>query len=306
MSHSLSFAHHVFSSAYLKFYYPAAFLAGLLRAQPMGFYSPESLVADGRRHGVITLGPDITRSLAHPILEPHAGSAGGRAVRLGLAGVRGLGADVAQQVVDDRLAHGPFRDLADLGRRTRLTEPQLEALATAGALAELAGGDRRTALWNVALPAREHANQLPNTTTIGDTAPALPGMSTWDLVCADLWATGISPNTHPIELVRHHLATLDALPISALAHVAHGTRVLVGGALTHRQRPPSAGGTTFLNLEDETGMLNVIVSAGAWNRYGQIAKRSSALLARGVVERAGGAVSVLADRIEPLGLTTGP
>lgn len=71
--------------------------------------------------------------------------------------------------------------------------------------------------------AREHADQLPNTATIGDTAPALPGMSTWDLVCADLWATGISPDTHAIELVRDHLATLDAIPIAALAHTAHGT-----------------------------------------------------------------------------------
>ncbi|SDO48205.1 error-prone DNA polymerase [Lentzea jiangxiensis] len=136
----------------------------------MGFHSPESLVADGRRHGV------ITRSLAPP--HPQASSAGGHAVQLGLAGVRGLGTDIAQHVVDDRLAHGPFRDLADVGRRTRLTEPQLEALATAGALGELAGADRRTALWNAALPAREHADQLPGTTTIGDTTPALPGMST--------------------------------------------------------------------------------------------------------------------------------
>ncbi|MGI5507400.1 error-prone DNA polymerase [Lentzea sp. CA-135723] len=299
LSHALSFAHHVFVSAHLKLYYPSAFLAGLLRAQPMGFYSPDSLVADGRRHGVITLGADITRSLAHATLEPHAGSVGGHAVRLGLAAVRGLGDDLAQQVVDDRLAHGPYQGLADIGRRTRLTEPHLEALATAGALAAFSA-DRRTALWNVALPARESANQLPATTTIGNTAPALPGMTTWDLVCADLWATGISPDTHAIELVRDHLAALDALPISALAYIPHGTRVLVGGALTHRQRPPSAGGVTFLNLEDETGMLNIVLSPGAWNRYGKIAKRSNALLVRGVLERDRGSINLLADRLDQL------
>ncbi|KOV87563.1 OB-fold nucleic acid binding domain-containing protein [Nocardia sp. NRRL S-836] len=123
-------------------------------------------------------------------------------------------------------------------------------------------------------------------------------MSTWDLVCADLWGTGISLGTHAIELVRDHLATLDALPVAALAHVPHGTHVLVGGALTHRQRPPAAGGVTFLNLEDETGMLSVIVSPGAWNRYGKIAQRSSALLVRGILERDRGSINMLADWID--------
>ncbi|WP_342768633.1 OB-fold nucleic acid binding domain-containing protein [Lentzea flaviverrucosa] len=91
---------------------------------------------------------------------------------------------------------------------------------------------------------------------------------------------------------------------SRLSHVAHGTRVLVGGALTHRQRPPSAGGTTFLNIEDETGMLNIIVSPGTWNRYGKIAKRSAALLVRGILERDSGSINLIADRLDQL--TFGP
>ncbi len=141
-SHSVSFAYLVYSSAWIKLHEPAAFCAALLNAQPMGFYSPHSLVQDAHRHGVEVHRPDLVRSEAGAVLEPCAGSHHDVAVRLGLGSVRGIGSDLAEEVVAEREAGGPFLDAADLSRRTGLTRPQLEALATAGAVrgAEPQGG----------------------------------------------------------------------------------------------------------------------------------------------------------------------
>ncbi|MGA8112468.1 MAG: error-prone DNA polymerase, partial [Actinocatenispora sp.] len=158
-SHAISFAYLVYASSYLKRYYPAAFCAALLNAQPMGFYSPQSLVADARRHGVRVLRPDINRSDARAVLEGYRGAAPapadgpaarwgehGPAVRLGLSGVRLVSDPVADRIEGERRAHGPYRDLVDLARRAELSAAQLEALATAGAFDGL-GMTRRQALW---------------------------------------------------------------------------------------------------------------------------------------------------------------
>ncbi|OLF13607.1 error-prone DNA polymerase [Actinophytocola xanthii] len=295
-SHALSFAYLVFASAWFKLYYPAAFCAALLRAQPMGFYSPQSLVADARRHGVRVLGPDVNASLSYATLEgPEP------AVRLGLGAVRTIGDDLAERVVAEREQHGPYRDMPDLARRITLTRAQIEALSTAGAF-DCFGIARRAALWAAGAVAAERPDRLPGT-TVGATAPALPGMSPLELAVADVWATGLSPNTFPTEFVRERLDELGALPTGRLADVESGTRVLVGGAVTHRQRPATAGGVTFLNLEDETGMVNVICSRGLWSRYSRIARNSSALLVRGVLENAEGVTSLVADHLEPLTLS---
>src|SRR6185436_21058601 len=121
----------------------------------------------------------------------------------------------------------------------------------------------------------------------GADAPALPGMSEVELAAADLWATGLSPDRHPVQYARPHLDALGAVPVAELQRIAHGTRVLVGGVVTHRQRPSTAQGTTFLNLEDETGHVNVVCSRGCWARYRQVARSAPALLVRGRLERAG-------------------
>ncbi|HEV7651100.1 MAG TPA: error-prone DNA polymerase [Actinophytocola sp.] len=297
-AHSMSFALLVYASAHLKLYHPAAFCAGLLRAQPMGFYSPQSLVADARRHGVLTHHPDINAGLAHATLEPDPASRGGVAVRLGLAGVRSLGADAARSIVDEREANGPYRDMTDLGRRVTLTEPQLEALATAGAFTAF-GHDRRQALWTAGAVARDRPHYLPGTATAGR-APALPGMSAVELTVADVWATGITPDRHPVEFLRDHLDRLGAVATAAVLDIPDGTRILVGGAVTHRQRPATAGGITFLNLEDETGMLNVVCSPGLWTRYRRLAREAPALVIRGTLQNTQGTASLSAERLEPL------
>ncbi|MBB5154875.1 error-prone DNA polymerase [Saccharopolyspora phatthalungensis] len=297
-SHALSFALLVFASAWFKHYYPAVFCAALLKAQPMGFYSPQSLVADARRHGVRVRGPDVNASRAQADLEPDAASEGGQAVRLGLASVRKLGDSAAERLVAERSENGDYADLADVARRTHLTAAQMEALATAGAF-DCFGLSRREALWNAAAAAGDRPDRLPGTTASA-AAPALPGMDGVETAAADVWATGVSPDSFPLQFVRSRLDELGALPASRLSEVEHGTRVLVGGAVTHRQRPATAGGITFLNLEDETGMVNVMCSPGLWARYRKVGRTSAALLVRGIVERAEEVINLRADRLQKL------
>lgn len=128
-------------------------------------------------------------------------------------------------------------------------------------------------------------------------------MTRFEVTAADLWATSVSPDSHPVQFLREMLDARGAITTAALAGVEDGTRVWVGGAVTHRQRPATAGGITFLNLEDETGMANVLVSPGLWQRQRVVARASAALLIRGQVQAADGVVTLVADRIEALDLS---
>ncbi|MBF6172565.1 error-prone DNA polymerase [Nocardia blacklockiae] len=296
-SHSQSFASLVFYSAWFKLHHPAAFCAGLLNAQPMGFYSPQSLVADARRHGVVVHGPDINHSRADATLERR-----GTEVRLGLGAVRNIGTDLAEKIVAAR-ASGPYTSFLDLTGRVELSVPQAEALATAGALDSL-GLSRREALWGAGAAAGERAGRLPGTGA-ATVAPALPGMSELELAAADVWASGVSPGSYPTEFLRAHLNSLGALATAQLSQVPDGSKALVGGAVTHRQRPATAAGVTFLNLEDETGMVNVVCSVGLWRRYRRLAQGAPALLIRGRVQNAEGVVSLIAEHLQPLDLRVG-
>ena len=294
-SHSLSFASLVFYSSWFKRYHPAAFCAALLRAQPMGFYSPQSLVADARRHGVDVRGPDVNASLAHATLEND-----GLDVRLGLGAVRHIGVDLAQRVVDERQAAGPYASLLDLTGRVRLSVTQTEALATAGALGCF-GVTRREALWAAGAAAAERPDRLPGVGS-SSTVPALPGMSEVELAAADVWATGVSPDSYPTQFLRADLEAMGVTPAECLLAVPDGSRVLIAGAVTHRQRPPTARGVTFMNIEDETGMVNVLCTPGVWTRHRRLAESATALLIRGQVQNATGAVTVVAERIGQLSL----
>ena len=293
-SHSLSFASLVFYSSWFKLHHPAAFCAALLRAQPMGFYSPQSLVADARRHGVVVHGPDVNASLAHATLEN-----AGTEVRLGLGAVRHIGDDLAQRLVEER-ARGPFTSLLDLTGRVQLSVPQTEALATAGALGCF-GITRREGLWAAGAAAAERPDRLPG---VGSSShvPSLPGMTELELTAADVWATGVSPDRYPTEFLRENLDAMGVVPADQLLSVPDGTRVLVAGAVTHRQRPATAQGVTFVNLEDETGMVNVLCMPAVWARHRRVAQTAAALVVRGIVQNATGAVTVVADRMGPLSL----
>lgn len=354
-SHAISFGLLVYASSWLKLHYPAAFLAALLRAQPMGFYSPHTLTADARRHGVELLRPDLARSGVHAGLEAvdaagasgpdgtatdaAAGARGIRrptgmpgcadttqppvgpfdrdapdrsaehrrdgafAVRLGLADVTSIGAKVAERIVAEREQHGPYRDMADLSRRADLDAAQLEALAAAGAF-ECFDLQPRQALWLAGEAAQDRADYLPGAVVVVQ-PPLLPMLNDAEQVVYDLWATGISPDDHPIRHVRDRLDARGVVRIDLLCEAESGRRIEVGGVVTHRQRPATASGITFMNLEDESGTLNVIASVGVWTRYRRIAREAPAMVVRGILERSReGVVNLVADRFEPLTVST--
>ncbi len=292
-SHSVSFAYLVYASAWLKLHHPAAFCAALLNAQPMGFYSPHSLVQDARRHGVVVRTPDVNASAHTATLEQEPGSTGGLAVRLSISSVRSLGAALAERIAAGR----PYRDLEDVRRRSGAGLAALEALATAGAFGCF-GLERREALWVAGAVAQSGDDRLAGIVT-GDRAPQLPGLSDQEEALADLWATGVSPDGHPTRFLRQQLQDLGVVTATGLLAVAGGAKVKVAGVVTHRQRPATAGGTTFLNLEDETGLINIVVSKGCWTRHARVARGAPALLVRGRLERGDGDVlNVIAERLE--------
>jgi error-prone DNA polymerase len=331
-SHSLSFALLVYASAWMKLHYPAAFLASLLRAQPMGFYSPQSLVADARRHGVEVLRPDILSSGVMAGLEPLGAFGrvdpashcldrhhppvpvfdrsipldyaahrrdGAFAVRLGLDEVKGIGAPLAQRIVDERQSGGDYTTMADLVRRVGVTTAQLETLAAAGAFDSL-GLTQREALWTAGNAAQDRAEFLPD--SLVTVQPPLFAMPTEaEQLSSDLWATGVSTTDHPVRHVRPMLDRRGVVSAAGLATTESGRRIEVGGVVTHRQRPATASGITFVNLEDETGLVNVICTVGVWNRYRRVARDAPALIVRGILERSSeGVTNLLADRIEAL------
>ncbi|WP_028708486.1 error-prone DNA polymerase [Propionicicella superfundia] len=334
-SHSLSFALLVYASSWLKLHYPAAFLAGLLRAQPMGFYSPATLTADARRHGVEVHRPDLQRSGVDAGLEafdecraptgldscldseqPPVGEYdpaapdvaathrrdGRFAVRLGLSGVRGIGLKVAGRIVAERGAGGSYTSLEDLARRAGLSEEQLSALATAGAFDGL-GLSRRQALWRAGTAALDQAGSLP-----GMVAPLQPPLfddpTGFEVLADDLWATGIATSDHLLAHLRQSLDARGVLTSAALRTVEPGRRIRVAGLVTHRQRPSTASGVTFVNLEDEHGLVNVICTAGVWTRYRRFIREAPGLIVRGILERSPeGVTNLLADLVEPLPVT---
>ena len=324
-SHSVSFAYLVYASSWIKYHEPAAFCAALLNAQPMGFWSPHTLVRDARRHGVVVRTPDLNASLAAATLEPvslsaipnssHMRSKSVRireefgnpatpqpAVRLGIGSVRGIGEDLAKEIEAVRRAGGPYTGLEDLVRRVpSLNLAQLEAMATGGLFGECFGLQRREALWAVGAVAQSRPDRLAGVVT-GAVAPRLPGMSPVEEAVADLWATGMAPDGHPTTFLRAQLAELGVVTAQGLWDVTPGARVTVAGVVTHRQRPMTAQGTTFLNLEDETGLINVVVSKGCWSRFRRVAREAPAMTIRGRLERSEGVINLVAEHLAPLTL----
>jgi len=221
------------------------------------------------------------------------------AVRLGLGAVRGIGMTLAKRIVADREADGAFRDMEDLVRRVGLTTAQLESLATAGAFEPL-GVSTREALWRAGSASEDRAEFLPGT-VLAVQPPLFPDPTAFETLAADLWATGISPDDHPVRHLRPILDTRGVLSSVQLRTAEPGRRIEVAGLVTHRQRPATASGITFMNLEDETGLVNVICGAGFWARHRRVARDEPAVIVRGILERSPeGVVNVLADGIEPL------
>ena len=303
-SHSVSFAYIVYMSAWLKYHWPTEFLAGLLNAQPMGFYSPNSLVQDSGHHGVVVLPPDINESLYDCTIEPldvdpadietYYGMSWRRgrgavedpiraatAVRMGLRYVRNLADAEITRIEAARLVAGPFKTPEELAQRTGLPVDALEGLAASGALAAL-GVERREGLWAAGALSGMGPERLP--IAEGADPPELAPMVPYEEHQADLWSTGVSV-VHPVSFVRERLAEADCMTVAdALSLRKHGTKAKVGGIITHRQRPGTAKGVRFLNVEDETGLLNVVVLPEVWERQFDVARKAIGVIIEGRLE----------------------
>jgi error-prone DNA polymerase len=275
----------------------------------MGFYSPQSLIHDAKRHGIEIRKPSLMHSQAKASLEPGGGPsqcaclhAPQPAVRLGLATVRTIGDDLAQAIVESRTTDGEFDSMADVARRVGLTADQVEALATSGAFDHF-GASRRDALWAAGAAATARPGQLDVVTFDETNTPAMAEMTAPEQLIADMWATSMTPDMYPTALIRPRLDGLGVVSAAGLRRLDNRTRVTIGGVVTHRQRPATARGVTFLNLEDETGMINVIVEETVWQRHRRVAREAGGLLIRGMLEHTSeGVINVLAERIERLNL----
>jgi error-prone DNA polymerase len=290
-SHSASFALLAYVSAWLKHHEPAAFLAGMLNAQPLGFYAPSQLVQDARRHGVTVQPVDVVRSSLDCRLEDDAGTPG---VRLGLAMIKGLGAEAAQRIVSVRQQR-PFTDIADLAARTGLDAALLRRLADAGALASLAG-HRRQAHWAAA--GAQPLAGLFAATSVNEPQLQLFPPSEGENIVADYASLGLTLERHPLALLRPRLARLRLVTAETLRALEHGRPARTAGIVTCRQRPGTAHGTMFVTLEDETGYVNVIV----WPQLIEAQRRellqSRLLGVTGIVQRAGDVVHLVARQLQ--------
>lgn len=300
-SHAFSFAYLVYASAWLKAYYPAVFYAAILANQPMGFYSPQSLISDARRHGLKILRPDVNTSQKDSIPGTDLAS-----LKLGLAEIRGIRPVWIEKILAARNDNcgRRFKTLEDFTSRSQLPTSALELLATAGALSSL-GVTRRESLWRAPLLAapqkRFYQPELPGL-ALKETTPPFAPLTTGEQVQWDSLALGISLWGYPTKLVRPELTRRGILPAAGLRSQLAGKRIRCAGIVTHRQRPHTAKGVVFLSLEDETGLVNVICQVGCWQRYRRLALSQNALIVRGVLQAKDGALALLADKIEPLNL----
>jgi error-prone DNA polymerase len=297
-SHAASFALLVYASSWLKVHHPAAFAAALVNSQPMGFYSPGTIVKDAERHGVEVLPArvdasdwDCTLEGGNRVLDGDA-----PALRLGLRLVRGLG-EAAGRRIEGARRQRTFASVEDLVARAMLDKRELDALARAGTLASF-GLARREAMWQARAP-REKG--LFEGIEPGDERPELVELTRAEQLALDYRTTGVAVGDHAMKVVRSELPA-SYKRARDLSTIPHGARVSTAGVVICRQRPQTASGVVFVTLEDETGFVNLILWAKTFERWRHIATTSSMLAAHGRVEREGDVVYVIPDRLERLEL----
>ncbi|HEV2064120.1 MAG TPA: OB-fold nucleic acid binding domain-containing protein, partial [Thermoanaerobaculia bacterium] len=284
-SHAASFALIAYASVYLKAHHPAAFLAALLNAWPMGFYHPATLVKDAERHGVAARPIDVARSGWACRWEE-------KGVRLGLRFVRGL-SEAAGRAIEEEQARAPFRDADELARRCRLKPGELELLAYAGALACF-GLTRRGALWQAAKVARP-AGSLLAEVPVDDPSP-LPEMAPEEETSADYETAAMTAGPHLLAHWRETLRGKGILSAAELSRLPDGRRVTMAGAVIVRQRPGTAKGFVFLTLEDETGLCQAIVRPDLFRENRSVIVGSGSLVVEGRLQKQDGTLSVKGER----------
>jgi error-prone DNA polymerase len=279
-SHAAAFALVSYQTQWLKLYHPLEFYCALLNHQPMGFYSPEVVVGDAQRHGVRVLRPDVNLSRDECAIQEAS-------LRLGLRYLHGLGEVGSRRLLDAR-GEQPFADLADFCRRTRLPRDLIADLVRAGAFGSLSK-DRRGQLWTLGgLRYEEEALiDAPND------AVDLPVLEEREAMTWDYELLGLTPGDHPMRIIRPRLKAKGYLSSADLAQQSAGRIVVVGGLVVVRQAPPTAKGHLFISLEDEFGLINLIIRPDMYQKQRELLQGATFLAARGVMQRDGGSISVL-------------
>jgi error-prone DNA polymerase len=296
-SHAASFAIISYASSYLRRHYPAEFTCGLLNAQPMGFYSVATIVEDAKRQGVDMRPVHAQWSAWDCTLEDVTGGASPMfAVRMGLRFVKGFGEKDCVRFLAAREV-APFTSLADVARRTGLSRQALGALAEAGAFEDL-GLSRRSALW--AVPGAVHDTRM--TLALSDVqdmpGPAFLPLDAGDTITWDYRTVSHSVHGHPMAALRPVLeqqGLTDAKRIRGM--LQSGATVRYAGLVTHRQRPQTASGVTFMTLEDETGSVNLVVWERVFEKFSVLVRTASLLGVTGTIESKDGVIHVIAQRL---------
>jgi error-prone DNA polymerase len=289
-SHAASFALLAYASAYLKCHLPAVFAAAILNVQPMGFYSTEVLVNDARRHGVTVEPIEVNASVYWSRVEP------GGALRLGFHLVRGLG-EAQRKRLEAAIAQGPFVDVLAFAQRTELERETLENLAIAGAFAPWYGS-RREAMWALrGIDEREARGELGALMDVDEPAVDFATVAPKRLAAFDLWSTGVTPAGHVMEHFRAFLTAQRVVPAAQLRELPRNSACRVGGLVITRQRPGTAKGFVFLTLEDETGLVNVIVRPDVYETFRRPIRSSPTLIVEGRLQKESGCIDVLAKKI---------
>lgn len=291
-SHAIGFAMLAYSSTWLKLHRPAEFYASLLNNQPMGFYSPATLLQDARRGAreLKALPPCVQHSdWACTVVDNHT-------IRIGLRYVRGLHEDRTRQMVTARNAQ-PFASMDDFLRRTRFTAAERRALAAVGAL-NCFSAHRRAALWQIETAWSDDEALFKHFAEAYRNDSPLAPMSLNERLSADFRGTGLTIGRHPMALLRSRLP--DVWSAADLKQAKTGTRVAIAGSVICRQRPGTASGIVFVSLEDETGIANAVVMPDLFEANRLVITQEPALRIIGPVQNVSNVIHVKAERIEPL------
>jgi error-prone DNA polymerase len=320
-AHGAAFGLLAYQSTWLRVHYAPEFLCSLLNEQPMGFYPPDALVHEAQRQGLVVRAPDVNLSGVECTMDPDG------AVRIGLGYIRGVKREEVLGLVSAREVGGPFTGLGDLASRAGAGAPAMELLAWSGACDSLAtvtatgaggagsdcgfgtsdGSSRRHVLWRlgIATPGRRVNGGVQLSLDWGRSLPAAPvqlrELSGWEAMIADYASTGLTASSHPMALLRRAgRVPADAVTSAGLDALEHGRRVRAGGLVVARQRPGTAKGTVFVLLEDEVGVINLVVPAKVYEQHRLLVRTEPLLLVAGKLERyaaGGGVINVLVDQI---------
>lgn len=290
-SHAASFALLAYASAWMKCHHPAAFICGLLNSQPMGFYPPSMLVSEARRVGVDVRPVDVQHSVWDCTLE--RGDDGDPAIRLGLRQVSGFNAAAALRI-ETQHAQRAFADVDDLARRARLSRRELDLLASADALRALAG-HRFNARWQTR--GIQRFDGVLRDARLPDDAVRIAEPREGEDILADYRSTGLTLRRHPVALLRPRLQQARVTASGQLDQRADGAPVRVAGIVMLRQRPGSANGVMFMTLEDETGIVNLIVKPRLIDTQREAVIGGHFLIVQGRLQRQQNVTHVLAERL---------